>query len=135
MGGLLAGERRAGFGGQVDEGFAANVDEEAFDGAAEEPPGRFACVVVGDRLGPGASDDQATAAESELAGLGPDRILTDLLVADIDAERALGGHRVALLLEGGGQDDVAARDRLVGLEDLLELTDPVVNVLEPAVLD
>ncbi len=133
-GGLLAGERRAGFCGQVDEGFAADVDDDALDGAAEERPGRFACVVVGDRLGPGASDDQAAAAESELAGLGPDRVLTDLLVADIEAERALGGHRVALPVEGGRQDDVAARDRLVGLDDLLQLTDEVVDVCEPAIL-
>src|SRR5215207_10279905 len=129
MGELLAGESGAGFGGQVDEGFAADVDEDALDGAADERPGRFASVVVGDRLGPGASDDQATAAESELAGLGPDRILTDLLVADIEAERALGRHRVALSVEGGRQDDVAARDGLVGLDDLLQLTDKVVDVL------
>ena len=39
---LLACERGAGFCGQVDEGFAADVDDEAFDCAAEERPGRFA---------------------------------------------------------------------------------------------
>src|SRR5215213_3617383 len=78
--GLLAGERRACFGGQVDERFAADVDEHAFDGAADERPGRVACVIVADGLGPGASDDQAAAAESELAGLGLDRVLADLLV-------------------------------------------------------
>src|SRR5512133_257100 len=132
--GLLAGERGACFGGQVDEGFAADVDEDAFDGAADERPGRVACVVVGDWLGPGASDDQAAAAQSELAGLRPDRILTELLVADIETEGALGGHGVALLFEGGGQDDVAAWDGLVGLDDLLELPDEVVDVLEPAIL-
>jgi hypothetical protein len=56
----------------------ADVDEDAFDGAADEWPGRVACVVVGDGLGAGASDDQAAAAESELAGLRPDRIRTEL---------------------------------------------------------
>jgi len=54
---LLAGERGSGFCGQVDEGFAADVDDHALDCAADEWPGRFACVVVADWLGAGASDD------------------------------------------------------------------------------
>jgi hypothetical protein len=72
---------------------AADVDEDALDGAADERPGHLACVVVGDGLGNRASDDQA-AAEPKLAGLGPDRILTETLVPDvpdIGTERALDG--------------------------------------------
>jgi hypothetical protein len=64
------------FCGQVDERLAADVDNDALARAPDERPGHVACVVVGDWLGAGASDDQAAAAESELAGLGPDRILT-----------------------------------------------------------
>ena len=40
-------------------------------------------------------------------------------------ERALGGHRFAFQFEVGGEDDVAARDPLVGLDDLLQLVFPV----------
>ena len=50
-------------------------------------------------------------------------------------QRALGGHRVALPLERGGDDDVPGRERLVGLDDLHELADEVVDVLELAVVD
>src|SRR5215207_5185177 len=46
-------------------------------------------------------------------------------------ERALGGHRSAFQFEVGGEDDVAARDPLVGLDDLLQLTDPVVDGRSP----
>jgi hypothetical protein len=52
-------------------------------------------------------------------------------VADKEAEQALGWRRVAFQFEVGGDDDVAARERGVGLDDLLQLTDPVVDGRSP----
>src|SRR5262249_51267975 len=71
----------------------------------------------------------------EIRGLGLDLALAYCLVADVQGERAYRRHRVPLLLERGGEDDVAERDGLGGLDHLLLEADEVVDVLQLAVLD
>ena len=61
---------------QIDERVAADVDHDPLDRASGERPRSLAGVVVGYRLGPRATEDQAAAAQAELARLGSDRCPT-----------------------------------------------------------
>src|SRR4051794_25783209 len=91
---LLASEEGLRLPREVDERLAADVDEHAVDGAAGERPRRAAGVVVGHRRRPVEPDVEPLAREGELPGLGADAALADLLVADVERERALRRHAV-----------------------------------------
>ena len=76
-------------------------------------PRATARVVVGDRLATFLADVEPFAGERELARLGLDPAFADLLLAEVQGERALGRHPVALLAEDSRQDGVADRERPV----------------------
>ena len=100
--------------------------------------GPLAGVVVGDRLAAVAADAEALAGDHELAGLGLDAALADLLVAVVEREGAGrdAGRVLAVLVEGGRQDQVLAGRHVLGRDDLLlEHADEVVDVVQPVVLD
>src|SRR4051794_33369652 len=135
---LLAGHHRDGLALEVDVGLAADVDRDAVDRAADERVRRFARVVVGDRVAAVAPDAQPVAGDRELARLRLDASLADSDVAVEERERAdrHAGRILALLLEGGGQDQLLpGRHVLVGDDLLLEAADEAVDVVQPVVLD
>src|SRR4051794_6328965 len=108
----VAGERHLRLGCEVDERGSAHVHDRALDRAADERPGVVAWIVVCDRLGALPADVQSFAGERELARLGLDLFLADLLLTDVQRERSLGWHRVALPLERSREDVPAGRNRL-----------------------
>ena len=65
-----------------------------------EWPGILARIVRRDRLATIAPNVQPLASNRELARLGPDLALTDLLVVDIDGQGAVGDVRRVLCLLG-----------------------------------
>src|SRR5271165_3413697 len=95
-------------------------------------------VVGGYRLAAVAADAQAVACERERARLSLDPSFADLLVPVIQGEDA-GAHAwriLAVLLERGRQDEVLPRGNVLGAVDLLlEHTDEVIDIVQPAVPD
>ncbi len=77
---------------------------------------RRARVVVGDRLAAVAPDAQALAGEREVAGLGLDPALADLLVAVVQGQDPGGdaGRILAVLVERRRQDQVLAGGHVLG---------------------
>src|SRR4051794_14130672 len=135
---LLARHHRDGLALEVDVGLAADVDGDARDRAAGEPPRRCAGVVLGDGVGAVAPDAESVAGERELARLGLDPSLADLDVAVEERERPDRHARrvLALLLEARGQDQLLARRKLgVGDDLLLDAADEAVDVVQPVLLD
>ena len=107
-------------------------------GAAGEPPGRLARVVLGDRFAAVAAHGQPLAGQGEEAGLGPDLALADLAVAVVERQRAARGARGVLgrLGEAGRQDQVVAGGQVLGgVDPLLDDAGEVVDVVQPVVLD
>src|SRR3954447_4684525 len=136
--GSLAGHHRDGLALEVDVGLAADVDRHAVDRAADERVRRFARVAVGDGVAAVAPDAQPVAGDRELARLRLDAPLADLHLAVEERQRAdrHAGRILALLLEGGGQDQLLpGRHVLVGDDLLLEAPDEAVDVVQPVVLD
>src|SRR4051794_12250049 len=135
---LLARHHGDGLALEVDVRLAADVDRDAVDRAAGEAVRRGARVVVRDGVAAVASDAQAVAGERELARLGLDPALADLLVAVEERQRAdrHAGRILSVLLEGGGEDQVlAGREVTVGDDPLFDAADEVVDVVQAVVLD
>jgi len=85
---LLPREHGHGFAFEVDVGVSADVDGDAVQGAAGEGPGCLAGIVGGDGCAAVAAGVEAFAAEGELAGLGLDVALADLVVAVVQRQDA-----------------------------------------------
>src|SRR6188472_3882370 len=88
---------------------------EAVASALGRFTGRSSDVVVRDGVAAVAPDAQAVAGEHELAGLGHDAALADHDVAVEQRQRAdrNAGRVLALLLEGGGDDQLLAGRQLL----------------------
>src|SRR5215469_4154206 len=118
---------------QVKVRLPAHVDGHPLDRSAGEPVGPLPRVVVGDRLAAVPADTQALARELECAGLGLYATLADLAVSVVEGQHA-GGHArfsLALLLEGGGQDQVVPGGQVLGrVNVLLGDTDEVVDIAQ-----
>src|SRR3954452_18515668 len=135
---LLARHHRDGLAFAVDVRLAAAVDRDAVDGPACEGPWRGTGVVAGDRVAAVSSDAQPFPTQRELARLGLDPPLADLDVAVEQRQRPdrHSGRVLALLLEGGGEDQVLAGGQLGVRDDLLlEAAYEAVDVVQPVVLD
>src|SRR5215208_2900656 len=85
---LLARHHGDGLALEVDVRLAADVDRDAVDRAAGAAVRRGARIVVRDGVAAVASDAQAIVGQRELARLGLDAALADLLVAVVERERA-----------------------------------------------
>src|SRR5829696_951016 len=132
---LFAGHHGDGLFLEVDERLTGDVDDRLGDGAAGEGERVGAGVVGRDRLARVLAHVQALADQREVARLGHDPALADLLVVDEQGQRHGGRQAVALLDEGGRQQHLAGRDLPGGLDRLLVAADEVVDVLELSVLD
>ncbi len=123
---------------EVDVGLAAYVDRDTVDGAAGEVPRLLPWVVVGDSGAAVAADAEAFTGDHELAGLGLDLGFADQSVAVPEREfaRRDSGRVLPSLVEGRREDEVLASGKFLVRHDLLlEHPDPVVDVVEPVVLD
>ena len=101
-------------------------------------PGHGTGVVVGDGFAAVATDAQALAGDGELAGLGLDPALADLVVAVVEGQDAGGdaGGLLAVLVEGRRTGSDPAGGQVFGGDDLLlEAADEAVDVVQPVVLD
>jgi hypothetical protein len=119
----------------VDVVVAAHVDHDALDRAAGE--GERRGVVGGDGRAAVAADADAVAGEREVAGLGHDLALGDLFGIDVEGQGAGRAVRVGVvprLAELGRQDVVSGGDRFRRADGLDPLAEPVVDVVQPAVL-
>src|SRR6478735_5893185 len=131
----VAGEHGHEFPLNIDKRGAGDVDNYLMDCSPVERPRRFTRVVAGDRLAAVPANVESLAGKRKFAGLGLDLALADLLLVEVQTERARGGHPVAFLLEPGGEPAVPGRDRPGGLDVLILDTDEVVVVLEFSVFD
>ena len=119
----LAGEHRGCLALQVHERLAADVDRHPVEVPAGEGPRTVAGVVVGDGLAAVPPDAEALARDGELARLGADPPLADLLVAVPQRQGAVGhaGRVLGVLLEAGREHQVGpGREVLGGHDPLLD---------------
>src|SRR5450755_182741 len=110
----LPGHHRDGLPLEIDVRLAADVDCDAVDRTAGELVRVSAGVVAGDRFAAVSSDAEAFAGDRELARLGLDAALADLLLTVVERQDPGrdAGRVLAVLLEVGGQDQLVA-DRYV----------------------
>ena len=136
QGPLLAHEHQGGFPLKILVRLAADVDRDPVNGAAGEPVGRRARIVLGDGLARVFPHVQAASGDREGAELGLDPGLAYLAVRVIDRQhsrRAVGF--LALLVERGGEQQFLAGGDVLRSSDLLLLAaEEVVDVVQPVVL-
>src|SRR3954453_4515536 len=135
---LLAHEHGDGLALEVGVRLATDVDGNPFDRAAGEAPRHLPGIVPGDAFPGVAPYGESLAGQRELAGLGLDRGLADLLVAVEQRQGPVcdAGWILAGLLERRGEDQVVAGWDVLITHDLLgEAAHKVVDVVQAVVLD
>ena len=132
---LFAHEHRLRFPFVMDTHLPTDIHDHPLDRAGERPGPRKR-PVARDRLATAPPNGQPLASKRELARLGPDFALTDLLVVDVESQRAVGDMRwvLSLLGEDGRKGQGPGRYRLAGTDLLLDLAEPVVEVVQLAIL-
>src|SRR3954454_7381321 len=135
---LLAHEHGHGLALEVRVRLATDVDGNPLDRAAGEPPRHLPGIVPGDAFPGVASYGKSLARQRELAGLGLDRGLADLLIAVEQRQGPVGDARwvLARLLERRGENQVLAGWDVLITHDLLgQAAHEVVDVMQAVVLD
>src|SRR4029453_19116866 len=133
---LLAHEHRLRLALEVDVGLAADIDPEPPDDPTRERPRRDAGIVVGHGCAAVATHREPLARDRELAGLGPDAGAAHLAIAVVQRELCRCDVVVlAVLLEGGGEDQVVPDRKVLGRVDpLFDHADQVVGVVQSVAL-